>query len=50
MNKAASKTKSKPAYIIKLCMIYAASEGTLPEITLDQLSASILVGGMAKHV
>jgi hypothetical protein len=36
--------KRIPAYIIKLCMIYAASEGTLPEITLDQLSASILVG------
>jgi hypothetical protein len=32
------------AYILKLAMVYAALEGTLPEITADQLSASILVG------
>jgi Bifunctional DNA primase/polymerase, N-terminal/Primase C terminal 1 (PriCT-1) len=36
--------KRIPAYIIKLGMVYASSERTLPEITLDQLSAAILVG------
>jgi hypothetical protein len=33
-----------PAYVLKLVMLYAALERTLPEITSDQLSASILVG------
>jgi hypothetical protein len=33
-----------PAYILKLAMLYAATESTLPEITCDQLSAAILVG------
>lgn len=32
-----------PAYALKLGMCYAAAEGTLPEITNDQLSAAILV-------
>jgi hypothetical protein len=36
--------KRIPAYIIKLAMLYAASEGTLPTIDADQLSAAILVG------
>ncbi len=33
-----------PAYVLKLGMLYAASEGTLPEITSGQLAAAILVG------
>jgi hypothetical protein len=33
-----------PAYVLKLAMLYAASEKTLPEITGDQLTAAILVG------
>lgn len=33
-----------PAYILKLAMLYAADEGTLPEIHAEQLSAAILVG------
>jgi hypothetical protein len=36
--------KRIPTYVIKLAMLYAASEGTLPEIHADQLSAAILVG------
>jgi len=36
--------KRIPAYVLKLAMLYAASEGTLPEIHADQLSAAILVG------
>jgi hypothetical protein len=33
-----------PAYVIKICMVYAALEKTLPEITRAQLGAAILVG------
>ena len=33
-----------PSYILKLAMLYAAGEGTLPEIQAEQLSAAILVG------
>jgi hypothetical protein len=36
--------KRIPAYILKLGMLYAALEGTLPEITYDQLTGAILVG------
>jgi hypothetical protein len=36
--------KRIPAYILKLAMGYAALEGTLPEITCEQLTAAILVG------
>jgi len=36
--------KRIPAYVLKLGMVYAALERTLPEITSEQLSASILVG------
>jgi hypothetical protein len=36
--------KRIPGYILKLSMVYACCEGTLPEITLDQLSAAIQVG------
>jgi hypothetical protein len=36
--------KRIPAYALKLAMLYAAQEGTLPEITCDQLSAAIRVG------
>lgn len=36
--------KRIPSYILKLAMLYAASENTLPEIQADQLSAAILVG------
>jgi hypothetical protein len=36
--------KRIPAYVLKLAMLYAAQEGTLPEITCDQLSAAIQVG------
>jgi hypothetical protein len=36
--------KRIPAYILKLAMLYAALEGTLPEIECDQLAAAILVG------
>jgi hypothetical protein len=36
--------KRIPAYILKLAMVYAATEGTLPEIRCDQLAAAILVG------
>lgn len=36
--------KRIPAYIVKLAMLYAALEATLPEITCDQLAAAILVG------
>jgi hypothetical protein len=36
--------KRIPAYTLKLAMLYATQEGTLPEITCDQLSAAILVG------
>ena len=31
-------------YILKLSMLYASMEGTLPDITCDQLKAAILVG------
>jgi hypothetical protein len=31
-------------YVLKLSMLYASMEGTLPEITCDQLKAAILVG------
>lgn len=33
-----------PAYALKLAMVYAALERSLPEITFDQLAAAILVG------
>jgi len=33
-----------PSYVLKLCMLYAAFERTLPKITLEQLSAAIQVG------
>lgn len=36
--------KRIPAYILKLGMLYAALEGTLPGIMSDQLTAAILVG------
>jgi hypothetical protein len=36
--------KRIPAYVLKLAMLYAAAESTLPEITCDQLAAAILVG------
>jgi hypothetical protein len=36
--------KRIPSYVIKLGMAYAALEGTLPEITRDQLDAAIAVG------
>ncbi len=36
-------TKRLPAYALKLAMVYAALENTLPEITLDQLKAAIAV-------
>lgn len=36
--------KRIPPYVLKLAMLYAALEGTLPEITFDQLRAAILVG------
>ena len=43
-----------PAYVLKLAMLYAASEGTLPEINLDQLSAAVQVAkygvGCAKEL
>jgi hypothetical protein len=35
-------------YVLKLGIVYAATEGTLPAITLDQLSAAILVGRYAE--
>jgi hypothetical protein len=40
----AASTKRIHVYVRKLAMTYAALEGTLPEITLDQLKASIAVG------
>ena len=36
--------KRIPAYVLKLSMLYAGFECTLPEITVDQLSAAIRVG------
>jgi len=36
--------KRVPAYVLKLSMLYAAAERTLPGITFDQLAAAILVG------
>ncbi len=36
--------KRIPLYILKLVMVYAANEGTLSDITRDQLDAVILVG------
>jgi len=36
--------KRIPPYALKLAMTYSALEGTLPEITFDQLTAAILVG------
>lgn len=41
--------KRVPAYILKLAMLYAALEGTLPEITCDQIAASILVGNYGRE-
>jgi HAMP domain-containing protein len=40
-------TKRIPAYILKLCLVYAALERTIPQITLDQLMAAIAVGHYA---
>jgi len=36
--------KRIPAYILKLAMLYAALEGTLPSIMVNQLGAAIVVG------
>jgi hypothetical protein len=36
--------KRIPAYVLKLAMLYAAFEATLPKIALDQLKAAIQVG------
>lgn len=36
--------KRIPAYVLKLAMLYAALEGSLPEVTCDHLAACILVG------
>jgi hypothetical protein len=36
--------KRIPAYILKLAMLYAALEGTLPQVESGQLAAAILVG------
>ncbi len=41
--------KRVPQYVIKLGMLYAAFESTLPEITAEQLKAAILVGHYAAH-
>jgi Bifunctional DNA primase/polymerase, N-terminal/Primase C terminal 1 (PriCT-1) len=40
-------TKRIPAYVLKLAMVYAALEGTLPEIQDEQLKAALLVGNYA---
>jgi hypothetical protein len=37
-------TRRIPSYVLKLSMLYAAFEKTLPKITLDQLKAAIQVG------
>jgi len=37
-------TRRIPLYILKLAMLYAAFEGSLPTITLEQLKAAIQVG------
>lgn len=39
----AAAVKRIPVYVRKLAMAYAACEGTLPEITFDQVKASIAV-------
>ena len=36
--------KRIPSYVLKLSMLYAAFEGSLPKITLEQLKAAIQVG------
>jgi hypothetical protein len=38
-----------PAYVLKLGMVYASAERTLPVITHDQLGAAILVGRYAER-
>jgi hypothetical protein len=40
-------TKRIPAYVLKLAMVFAALEGTLPEIQDEQLRAALLVGKYA---
>lgn len=40
-------TKRVPAYILKLGMVYAALEETIPTLTADQLTAAIAVGHYA---
>lgn len=40
----AASTKRIHVYVRKLAMTYAALEGTLPEITLEQLKAAVAVG------
>jgi hypothetical protein len=40
-------TKRIPAYILKLALVYAAFEATVPAITVDQLTAAIAVGHYA---
>jgi hypothetical protein len=40
-------TKRIPAYALKLAMVYAALEETIPVIAAEQLSAAILVAGYA---
>jgi hypothetical protein len=37
-------TKRVPQYVLKLAMLYAALEGTVPTLTAEQLGAAILVG------
>jgi hypothetical protein len=39
--------KRVPQYVLKLAMLYAALEGTLPVLTAEQVSAAILVGHFA---
>jgi hypothetical protein len=40
----AAAIKRIPSYVLKLSMLYAAFEGSLPKITLGQLKAAIQVG------
>lgn len=40
-------TERVPAYCLKLAMVYAALEQTLPRITVDQLKAAVAVGRYA---
>jgi len=40
----AAAAKRLPIYVLKLGMVYAYDEGTLPEVSLEQLQAAIGVG------